>query len=123
MGGVIDNVITDTYDIEQELTQTCTISKNTPGVVDTYNRPADSWADAYTLVACRLIDKRGKETVIDKQVVMADFLLFLKIGQDITEKDRVGIDINGVSQTLAVILVSDASSKSHHLEVACKLMR
>ena len=123
MGGVIDNVLPDTYDIEQELTQTCTISRNTPGLVDTYNRQADSWANTYTLVPCRLIDQKGKETVIDKQVVMADFLLFFKIGQDITEKDRVVIDINGVSQTLAVILVSDASSKAHHLEVACKLMR
>lgn len=116
------------------LTDTCTIRRFTDtGVKDDLGRPVVTWADLATLVDCRLDTGGGREITIGKEVVIADFMLFLKPAEDITEKDRVRTVVRGGVTILAedstdedgceVRLVETPGGLNHHKEVALTLTR
>ena len=61
-----------------------------------------SWANAGAAVACRITEQSGNETrIAEKQTSTASFVVYLPLGTDITEKDRLEID----NHTLEVIAV------------------
>ena len=110
------------------LTDTCTIRRFTDtGVKDDLGRPVVTWTSLATLVPFRLDDGGGREIIIGKEVVIADFAGFFKVTQDITEKDRVtdivrdGVTL--VSKECDIRLVETPGGLNHHKEVALTLTR
>ena len=102
------------------LINTCDVQRNTPGAVDNYGRPADSWANHLTDEPCRLMSTTGREVTIGAEVVIADYKLF--IGDvDVTEQDRVVLG----STTYEILLVADKQDAfdSHHKECFMRVVR
>ncbi len=106
------------------LIDTCDIQRNTPGVANAYGYPAPSWADEHSDQACRLVTGQGKEVKVGAEVVVADYKLFVE-DIDITEQDRVLIDVDGVSKTFEVLLVMRRSNGigAHHRECLMRTVR
>lgn len=106
------------------LNTTCTIRRFTAGAADDYGHPVQTFSDLATGIACRLQPaagpgRGGKEIWVDKQLVIADFKLFLSAGQDVTEKDEIVIG----AKTYNVLLVNDAAGHGHHLELDLQVLR
>jgi len=112
MSGLLDNVLTDTYDIEQELIQSCTIQTATTTTDSTTGAVIDSWADEFTDVDCLVDETGGNELQFGKEVVIADAKIFLKKTQSITEQRRI---VQG-GNTWSVLLVKNPSGQNHHKE-------
>jgi head-tail adaptor len=75
------------------LGQTCTISRCSGAIKDAWGQPTGAWADLATNVPCRLANERGQEyTDTERQVTVKLDRLFLRVGRDITERDRVTLD-------------------------------
>ena len=122
-----EGILADLVGIEEYealLTDTCTIRRYTSsGTKDRYGHEEKTWSNLATSVECRFEPTSGREIVSDKEIVDADYMLYLKTGQDITEKDRI---VNSGSETFEILLFKKfpaLSSTVHHIEVAIKLMR
>jgi len=101
------------------LNKSCTIQRPSSSGVGAGGRDITTFAELSTGNACRLNPGTGQEYIIDRQTVVAEFVLFLNGDVDITEKDQVIIG----SKTYEVLLVKDAAGHSHHLECDLKLVR
>jgi head-tail adaptor len=102
------------------LTQRCTIEDyaSTP---DDYGQPTKTWADTATLVPCLLEPTKGVEFELGKQVVVANYTLFLLANQTISERSRVVLD----SVTYEVLLVKRVRTprSEHHRECYVEVAR
>lgn len=99
---------------------TCTVQRNTPGVLDDYGYPAFGWGNHLVDEPCRLTSAKGREITVGAEVVIADYKLF--IGDvDITEQDRV---IMG-AVTLEVLLVETFTDgiSAHHKQCWLRTVR
>lgn len=103
----------------QLLNKTGTIRRYTSSSKDTHGNLVKVWSDLATGVACRLQPRRGREAVQPTQVVVGSHILYLEIGTDITERDRVVV----AASTYEVLFVADAAGQSHHLEVDLELVK
>lgn len=102
------------------LINTCTVSRYTDGGIDDYGHLVKTWANHLTGQSCRLQAQTAREVITDKEVVLADYELFLP-PVSITERDRV--TINGITyEVLAVKPVQDGSAV-HHLECDLRTLR
>jgi len=118
------------------LTQTCTVQTFTPSttVRDGAGHPTGTWADTYTLVPCRLTQwTPGREVVVGKEAMVADFLVFLPASPIVTERNRIAnVSAGNAAQTLfsaaalEVLNVTpgiDGGGGLSHQEVAVRLVR
>lgn len=103
----------------QLLNKTCVIRRFTSSSNDAHGNPVKVWSDLATDIACRLQPRRGREAVQPTQVVVGSHVLFLEIGTDITERDRVVV----ATLTYEVLFVGDAAGQGHHLEVDLELVK
>ena len=104
---------------KQMLNVTCVIRRFTSSSKDAHGNLVKVWSDLATDVACRLQPRRGREAVQPTQVVVGSHVLFLEIGTDITEKDRVVVG----ATTYEVLFVEDAAGQGHHLEADLELVK
>lgn len=104
---------------KQMLNATGTIRRFTSTAKNSHGNPVKIWSDLATDVPCRLQPRRGREAVQPTQVVVGSHILFLEIGTDITERDRVVVSAN----TYEVLFVADAAGQGHHLEVELELIK
>jgi len=112
------------------LPQTCTISRYTEGAADAYGHPVQTWADLATGVSCRRMNAKGYETKADeKTVVVADYVFFLKKGQDITERDRIttlklaGTAVDSATYEVLKVNAILGARKEDHREVWVQVVR
>ncbi|KKL20077.1 hypothetical protein LCGC14_2459080 [marine sediment metagenome] len=103
----------------QMLNATGTIRRYSSGSPDAHGNPVKTWSDLATDVPCRLQPRRGREAVQPTQVVVGSHVLFLEIGTDITERDRVVV----ATLTYEVLFVGDAAGQGHHLEVELEMTK
>ena len=100
--------------------------------VDRTGQPRDLWEEKAHDVPCRLGLARGGEVFTDRSrdVVRADYTLYLPAGTDIGEADRVSRvwDAGGatLAEDLEILLVRPVAGmdgKTHHIECPCALTR
>jgi hypothetical protein len=93
------------------LIDTCTIQRNTPGAVDAYGLPAESWAALHTDEPCRHVSGKGREIKVGQEVVIVYDELF--VGDiDVTEQDRVIIGARTYN-ILSVVFRQDGTGDHH----------
>lgn len=98
----------------------CTVSRYTDGGIDAYGHQVKKWSNHLTSQPCRLQAQTAREVIADKEVVLADYKLFLPT-VSITERDRV--TMNGITyEVLAVKPIQNGSSE-HHLECDLRVVR
>lgn len=123
--------IAETDEFESYLTDTCDVlRKATSGTDSASGRPAPAaipWPVNEAGVACRLDTKGGREIMIGKEIVVADFTLFLLPDADILEDDRITNVIRDgsviMSGTASVKLAQVPGGTNHHKEVFLTLTR
>lgn len=110
------------------LINSASVYRNTPGAVDTYGQPADSWAvvPALSDVACRIVPVSGVEVKVGAEVVIAEYQLFLG-NVTITEQDKVYVYWGTVDVWVEyeILLVKDRQdgADSHHKELLLRTVR
>ena len=102
------------------LIHTCTVRRNTPGVVSNYGTKDASWADHLTTQACRLVADKGREIRIGLEVFVADYKLFIA-DVDVTEQDRILLD--SVTYEILAVELMDNGFGGHHKELALLTVR
>ena len=99
------------------LSHRCTIQTFVAGAAGGDGKPTGTWTNTYTSVPCRFQGAgRGVESVQAREIVNADFVLYLQAGQAITERDRVSaITERGgtsiIAETFHVISVRPVGGK------------
>ena len=102
------------------LINTATIRRYTPGAIDPYGNPAETWADHIVGEPCRLMATKGIEVKVGAAVVIADYQLFID-HVDVTEQDRVVVD--GVTYEILLVGHRQDSDNVHHLELLMDTVR
>ena len=109
------------------LTDTCTIRRYTAGTEGSHGMTGDIWRNFATSVACRYDPSASGEVALGQEMVVRDAVLFLLVGQDITEKDRVRtIARDGttlVAEDCDILAVQIPSGTNHHKEVSLAFTR
>jgi len=107
------------------LIDTCTIQRNDlAGTTNNYGYPDPDWNDEHTDAACRIVTGGGKEVKVGAEVGVADYKLFLA-DIDVTEQDRVQMDVDGLTETFQILMVMRRSNGvgTHHRELLLKTVR
>ena len=102
------------------LTDTCSIERFTSVAVDTYGAPVKTWASHLASVPCRLVSTNATEVKVGAEVVIADYVLFIK-DVDVTEQDRV---VSGsVTYEILVVKFRKDATGIHHKELLLRAVR
>ena len=102
------------------LVNTCTVSRYATGGIDAYGHAVKTWGNHLLGQPCRLQATGAREVVIGKEVVLADYRLYLP-PVSVTERDRVTIDATEY-EILAVRRVQNGAGE-HHLECDLRAAR
>ena len=105
---------------ERMLINTCTVSRYATGGIDTYGHAVKTWGNHLVGQPCRLQATDAREVVIGKEVVLADYRLYL-MPVSVTERDRVTIG-DAEYEILAVRRVQNGAGE-HHLECDLRTIR
>ena len=110
------------------LINTCTITRDMPGVQDAYGNPVETFTTHLADQACRIQARAGQEARVGAEVVIADYKLFLE-DIDVAEQDRVlvpgFIPPFPVGVRFEILMVEDRQNGTgtHHKECAMRLIR
>ena len=104
----------------ESLLNTICVVQNKTTTVDSTGNPVETWADAYTGVACRLQEVSGEEAVmLSRLAVVASHKLWLKADQAVTENNRVTF---GGKNYQVTFVRGRPGGETHHLEVMLKIV-
>ena len=98
------------------LTQELTILRHTPGAEDQFGEAADGWVPDAETVRGRLEPQSAEEITLDRQTVVADWLLFLHKDVVILPRDRVADGFGRTFEVLSAAMQATPRGDSH-LEV------
>lgn len=102
------------------LLNTCTVSRYTTGGIDDYGHAVKTWGNHLVGQPCRLQATETREVVIGKEVVLANYRLYL-LPVSVTEQDRVTID--GVEYEILAVRRVQNGAGEHHLECDLRAAR
>ena len=102
------------------LIDTCDVEEDTPGLIDNYGIPAETWTVLLDDEPCRLQDVSGREVTVGAEVVIADYKLFLG-DVEVTEQHR--IVMGGVTYEILSVTDKKDGLGSHHKEVYLRTVR
>lgn len=103
---------------ESLLNERCTIQKASYGAQGDDGQQVITYSDTSN-VRCRLVPGGGKEFRVEKQNVVAEYLLYLQGNAVITETSRVIVG----TRTYDVRLVRNPSNMGHHLECVLEAVK
>lgn len=95
------------------LNRSCVIKTPVYGAVDDYGQPAVTYT--FLTTVCRIEPNRAKEGRVENPKVIAEFIVFLPAGTQITEKSV--LTIAGIGYNILEVQPFDGFSVQHHIEL------